>query len=611
MSGRAITYIIKAESLVQAGVDKAVRALRGMRASLSNVFAGSSAGIGGLARFGLQMQGIHYIARGLSFAFHQVQTAVSAAFQFERYRMQMSVLLGSVDAAQARIKELHAFAAATPFEMPEIVDASRLLEVLTNGLMGSRASLELVGDAAAITGNQINEVAMWVGRAYTAIRSGREFGIAARRLQEMGILSGEARNRMEELQDSGAAAADVWRELNDALMRFSGSMKIASQTGEGLVSTLRDELHLAYADFGEGMVQATKDAMREMIAEIAKQRDAGTFHKAGENMGFVAEGAGRLGMGALGAYNRTVDSMAETFAMQAAILKGPQAAKDQAAIIRGSRRTPEQEESIAAAAAASRLAAETDIENQKKRELLRIQEALNQAEKDRIDKARQGLRDLVAEDATNQDVIDRLKRESAAKEATLLQQRDSEAAKAYQNALNQGKSLDEAAQARDKTAAEYARRAAGAGTSSAQGLENLLKDAQEANEKRRTSARDDAAKLDERRQAMQDKINDLRQRGMSPDEQRAVLQQGIYAKSGAMQAERDPTRQGELAGEILDMLGRMEGLRDKGLGSGLQDYFLAVYGQQRRRENRKLEDNTERMVGLLEKIAGKPGGMAP
>lgn len=118
-----------------------------------------------------------------------VWSAVKEAFKFETLTIQFSVLMGSLTKAKDRMKELADFAAATPFAMEEVVNASRQLHVFSDGALGASNSLRLVGDAAAAVGQNIQEVSFWVGRAYSMIKGGQPFGEAAMRLQEMGIIT--------------------------------------------------------------------------------------------------------------------------------------------------------------------------------------------------------------------------------------------------------------------------------------------------------------------------------------------------------------------------------------------------------------------------------------
>jgi len=203
--------------------------------------------------------------------------ALKQAFEFERYETQFKILLGNLEDARAHIKDLQEFSARTPFQFGDIAQASRQLLVFSDGVMGGRASLELLGDAAAVSGRQIQEVSFWVGRAYSAIASGRPFGEAAMRLQEMGILSGSARGEIEDLSKAGASNAQIWAVLSREMEKAKGGMDELSETGEGLTSTLKDNWKLAVADLGAEFMDLAKDDIKAIIDALKDLRADGTL----------------------------------------------------------------------------------------------------------------------------------------------------------------------------------------------------------------------------------------------------------------------------------------------------------------------------------------------
>ncbi len=202
---------------------------------------------------------------------------VKKAFQFESLTVQFSVLFKDMEKAKLHMEELKAFSGATPFQLEDIAKASRSLHVFTDGVLGSVASLGQIGDAAAATGNNIKELSFWVGRAYSSISSGRPFGEAAMRLQEMGVLGGEARTKMEDLQKAGASNAEVWAVLTDAMDEYNGGMKTLAETGDGLISTLKDNWTLALAEIGEAFAGSAKGGITEMIDSLKKLREDGSL----------------------------------------------------------------------------------------------------------------------------------------------------------------------------------------------------------------------------------------------------------------------------------------------------------------------------------------------
>jgi len=213
------------------------------------------------------------------------------ADQMEQMKLGFETLLGSADAAQKRIEELAKFAAETPFELAGISKAARLME--TFGLF-SMKNLKMVGDAAAGVSVGIEEIAFWVGRAYTAIQSGRPFGEAAMRLQELGLLSGVARNKMEEMTKSGASADEIFAALSEELGRFEGLMVKQSTTIGGLQSTLSDNFNLMLAAMMQPFVSKYKAGLGTVI-------------------GLIEENQAKI----VGAANKTIGAMDTFFGMMA------------------------------------------------------------------------------------------------------------------------------------------------------------------------------------------------------------------------------------------------------------------------------------------------------
>lgn len=88
------------------------------------------------------------LAGGAAAAFKK---SIDEAAKMEGFQVGFKVLLGSAEAAADRMKELAKFAADTPFELPEVAQASRTLQTLTQGALATGAGLTLVGDVASGT----------------------------------------------------------------------------------------------------------------------------------------------------------------------------------------------------------------------------------------------------------------------------------------------------------------------------------------------------------------------------------------------------------------------------------------------------------------------------
>jgi hypothetical protein len=197
-----------------------------------------------------------------------IAKSIGKAADMETLRTAFVPLLGGIKQARDRMAELAAFAAATPFELPEIAAASKTLETLTRGALSTGKGLTLVGDVASATNQPFSEIAVTVGRLYDGLQSGRPVGEVLMRLQELGVVSGETRGRLEDLQESGAAGKDTWAVAEQALSRFTGSMKLQSGTWNGLMSTLGDTISAVMVKFGEPIMDSLKPYLEGAISRI-------------------------------------------------------------------------------------------------------------------------------------------------------------------------------------------------------------------------------------------------------------------------------------------------------------------------------------------------------
>ncbi len=280
-------------SAVVAGARRAGEAVKGTFSKLASM-PGKLAG----AIPGLPMAGIIGGLGGLAGAVTLAVSSISSAAQMETLETAFAPLLGSADAAKARIGELSDFAAKTPFELPEIAQASRVLEVLTRGALSTGDGLRMVGDIASSTQQPFQELATWIGRLYDGLQSGRPVGEAMARLQELGVITGGTRAKLEALQKSGANGDAIWTEAEAALNRFGGSMERQSGTWSGKMSTLRDEFNLLRVSLGAPLIEGLKPFLDMAIAKIQTLKDSaaaiGLKIKTALNAGLAAFQTGNL-----------------------------------------------------------------------------------------------------------------------------------------------------------------------------------------------------------------------------------------------------------------------------------------------------------------------------
>ena len=197
-----------------------------------------------------------------------------AAASIEMLEQQFRPLLKSIEAAKNRMAELKKFSTETPFGMKEVAAANKILENFSKGALSTKQGMVLVGDAAAVAGQSLEGVAMWVGRLYDSLQSGRPIGEAAARLQEMGVMSGSARNAIEEMSVSGATFAQTWKIVEVELGRSRGGMEYTSKTLQSLQQQLEDVKESMSADFGQGFLKGEKLGVEAQIKAMELMKPA-------------------------------------------------------------------------------------------------------------------------------------------------------------------------------------------------------------------------------------------------------------------------------------------------------------------------------------------------
>lgn len=266
------------------------RTMRGVRKDISGVknsIMSIGAAVGAVWAVNKAFDGMKSAVRGV---FDFLKESSREAAGIEALTSQFKTLLGSAGAAKDRIQEITEFAASTPFEIKELAAASKLLQTLTKGFLATGEGLRMVGDAAAVADQPIGDVATHIGRLFQGLTSGRSAGESMARLQELGLLTGEMRNKFENLaaaQKKGEAAALTHEEamamLKEAFKSTEGAMADFSKTMKAKLSNLQDNVDQLQSAFGAGFNEGLKAILDSTNEFLPTLKDA--FTEAGEIAG--------------------------------------------------------------------------------------------------------------------------------------------------------------------------------------------------------------------------------------------------------------------------------------------------------------------------------------
>lgn len=212
--------------------------------------------------------------------------------EMEAYTTQFSTLLGSTGAAQERLKELAKFGAETPFELPEIAAAEKVL--VGFGLTGQKVAdltgknanefRTLVGDIAASTGQSFEEISLLFGKMSSgatgeSLARFQELGIATKeQLAAMGVEFGKSGELLSPLPVAMEAITKLTAE------KFSGGMLALSKTFGGLVSTFQDTLAQMGRELGAPIFEAAKGGLIKVLEVLNKPEIQGAITKVSESL---------------------------------------------------------------------------------------------------------------------------------------------------------------------------------------------------------------------------------------------------------------------------------------------------------------------------------------
>lgn len=180
----------------------------------------------------------------------------------------------AAEGAKDRIAELARFGAETPFDLPEIAAAEKVL--LGFGLTGKKA-LELTGQSATDLRTTIGDVAAGVGVPFQELTvtlgkfSTGATGEAISRLQELGVVTKEELKKAGvEFDKAGSMTSPVQKGLTAAVAimkdKFGGGMKDLSSTFGGQMSTLGDSITQTLGTMGAPLFDAAKEALGGVLA---------------------------------------------------------------------------------------------------------------------------------------------------------------------------------------------------------------------------------------------------------------------------------------------------------------------------------------------------------
>lgn len=216
--------------------------------------------------------------------------------EMEQYTTSLEVMLGSASKASAMIEKMRDFAAKTPLTLENVISGGSLL--MSYGVDESNLidTMTKLGDLASGNAEKMDRITLAYGQM---LAKGKVTGEELMQMTEAGVplqtalaesigVTGEEFSKMVSKGEVGIDALNkAITGLTTGNGKFAGMMEKQSQTMQGMLSTLQDNISEFFRKMGEGAFGEVKSALREASDLLAEWEEDGTLDRWAQGVGVM------------------------------------------------------------------------------------------------------------------------------------------------------------------------------------------------------------------------------------------------------------------------------------------------------------------------------------
>lgn len=216
--------------------------------------------------------------------------------EMEQYTTSLEVMLGSASKASAMIEKMRDFAAKTPLTLENVISGGSLL--MSYGVDESNLidTMTKLGDLASGNAEKMNRITLAYGQM---LAKGKVTGEELMQMTEAGVplqttlaesigVTGEEFSKMVSAGKVGIGDLNkAITELTTGDGKFAGMMEKQSQTMQGMLSTLQDNVSEFFRKMGEGAFGEVKSALQEASDLLAEWEEDGTLDRWAQGVGVL------------------------------------------------------------------------------------------------------------------------------------------------------------------------------------------------------------------------------------------------------------------------------------------------------------------------------------
>lgn len=216
--------------------------------------------------------------------------------EMEQYTTSLEVMLGSAEKASAMIAEMREFAAKTPLTLDNVISSGTML--MSYGVDESSLidTMTKLGDLASGNAEKMDRITLAYGQM---LAKGKVTGEELRQMTEAGVplqtalaesigVTGEEFSKMVSKGEVGIDALNkAITELTTGDGKFAGMMEKQSQTMQGMLSTMQDNITEFFRKMGEGAFGEVKSALQDVSDQLAEWEQDGTLDEWAQGVGVL------------------------------------------------------------------------------------------------------------------------------------------------------------------------------------------------------------------------------------------------------------------------------------------------------------------------------------
>lgn len=202
--------------------------------------------------------------------------AISSASNFETLGIQLEILTGSAEKGKQLFQELDKYSIESPFNLPDVVQASRTLLGSNIALKDVVATTKMLGDVSAGSGADIKSLAVVYGQVagMTKLQGQDAMQFVSNGIPIWALLqkaTGKSIDQLRELASDGKISFEIVKKAltqatQESGMYYKATEKLSKSLG-GLYSTLVDQVNKAFGELGAEMVKAIN--LQQLITQIS------------------------------------------------------------------------------------------------------------------------------------------------------------------------------------------------------------------------------------------------------------------------------------------------------------------------------------------------------